>query len=112
MGAGVVVVYLLSLKGKKMRYLVFAVFSDGQGEVATHSKEYDCGFNNPNDMAEEIIADVSASGLGRQSLWEVFVFQSAQNYGDAPNQVAYWNLDDGLFGEEEVSEEDAEYPEG
>lgn len=90
-----------------MKYLVFAVFQDsGSNQIATHSKEMDLGFNDPEDRAEDIIDHIVGSGLSKTNLWEVFVFKSAQNYGDAPEQVAYWNLDDGLFGEQEDDEED------
>lgn len=72
-----------------MKYLVLAVFSDGSN-VATHSKEFDCGFDSPEDRAEDIINSIADSGLGKTNLWEVFVYKSAQNFGDAPEQVAYW----------------------
>jgi len=89
-----------------MKYLVFAVFqAPDSEEVFTHSKELDLGFKNPDDEAEAIIEDIAKSGLGKANLWEVFVFKSAQNFGDAPEQAAYWNLDDGLFGEEEAEDE-------
>lgn len=88
-----------------MKYLVFAVFQAPESaEVFTHSKEVDLGFASPEDEAENIIDGIASSGLGKANLWEVFVFRSAQNYGDAPEQVAYWNLDDGLFGDEEDAE--------
>ena len=80
-----------------MKYLVFAVFSDGTN-LATHSKEMDLGFKDVESSAEEIIESIADSGLGKETLWEVFVFKSAQNFGSAPEQVGYWNQEDGLFG--------------
>ena len=87
-----------------MKYLVLAVFSDGHGQICTHSKIIDLGFANPEYEEEKIIDSIA--GSDKDNLWEVFVFSSAQNYGDAPTQVAYWNLDDGLFGEQEDEDED------
>lgn len=92
-----------------MRYLVFAVFSDGfGGEIATHSKEMDLGFDDPKNQESKIIDSIADSGLGKNSLWEVFVFKSAQNFGDAPEQVAYWNQEDGLFGKQDELEDEDE----
>lgn len=87
-----------------MKYLVFAVLADGCN-VATHSREYECA-GNPEDEKENIITSITESGLGHLCLYEVFVFKSAQNFGYAPEQVAYWNLDD--FDDSEDEEDSFE----
>ncbi len=90
-----------------MRYLVLGVWHDPEsGNVATHSKEIDLAFADPEDEAEKVISDLCSTGLDRESLHEVFVFKSAQNYGSAPEQAAYWTADDGYFGEGEEEESD------
>lgn len=93
-----------------MKYLVFAVFQDfGSGNVLTHSKDMDLGFDNPEDKKEEIIDSICQSGMPRERLFEVFVFKSAQNYGSAPEQVAYWNeedISDSDFDADEPDDED------
>lgn len=84
-----------------MKILIFAVLHDGCGEVATHSKDYEIGIGvNPEDEAEAIIQDIASTSIGRVNIYEVFCFKSAANFGDAPEQVAYWNQEDGLFGPE------------
>jgi hypothetical protein len=93
-----------------MKYLVLGVWA-GQDSPFTLSREMELGFDEPEDRAASIIELMANEGIGRESLWEVFVFKSAQNYGDAPEQVAYWNLDDGLFGEQEDEEDEEEGPE-
>lgn len=90
-----------------MKYLVFGVWHDAiSNQVATHSKEIDLAFKDPEDEAEEVISDLCKTGLDRGSLYEVFVYKSAQNYGDAPELAAHWTLDDGLFGEDQEDEPD------
>ncbi len=89
------------------RYLVLAVFFDSRShQVITHSKKWTCGNNDfPEDNAEKIIESIADSGLGKDHLFEVFVFQSINSEME-PKQVAYWNLDDELFGGEEMDFED------
>ena len=87
-----------------MNYLVLAVW-EGEDSPFTLSREMHV-LNEPEDEPEKIISYIAKEGLGRERLWEVFVFRSAQNYGSAPEQVAYWNQEDGLFGEPEDEEED------
>jgi hypothetical protein len=92
-----------------MQYLVLGVWHDpGSGNVATHSKTIELCFKEPEDEADMIIDDLCSTGIERGLLHEVFVFKSAQNYGTAPEQAAYWTADDGLFGEQEDEEEDEE----
>jgi hypothetical protein len=89
-----------------MKYLVFAVYSNN-GHVATHFNNIDLGFKNPEDVPDKIINKLGKTGLDNDSLYELFVFKSAQNFGDAPEQVAYWNREDDVFGgfKEEDEEE-------
>lgn len=79
-----------------MKYLVLAVFvGDFGSQVATHSKEMDLGSKDLE--AQEIIDDIVSSGLGKDNLYEVFVWKSADNSQEAPVCVAYWTLDDGFW---------------
>lgn len=88
-----------------MQYLVLGVW-EGEDSPFTLSRVMELGFSEPEDEPEKIISYIANEGLGKERLWEVFVFASAQNYGTAPEQVAYWNQEDGLFGEQEDEEED------
>lgn len=93
-----------------MRYLVFAIFQESDGSnLASYSKELQLEFKDPEGEAEEIIIDIlESSEMNRSCLYELFVFKSAQNFGDAPVQVAYWNQEDDLFGPDYEPEEDSE----
>jgi len=93
-----------------MNYLVLGVW-EGEDSPFTLSREMHV-LNEPEDEAEKIISFIASEGLGRERLWEVFVFMSAQNYGSAPEQVAYWNQEDGLFGEQEEEEDEEEDDQG
>ena len=89
-----------------MKYLVLGIWHEAEsGNVASHSKVIDLEFKDPEDEAPEIIKELCKTGLDRLYLHEVFVYKSAQNYGDEPEQVAYWTTGDGLFGED-ADEED------
>jgi hypothetical protein len=87
-----------------MNYLVLAVW-EGEDSPFTLSREMHI-LNEPEDEPQKIISYMANEGIGRERLWEIFVFKSAQNYGSAPEQVAYWNQEDGLFGPEDAYEDD------
>ena len=79
-----------------MKYLVFAIWeSDTPFSL---SREIDLD-KSPPLCSWGVIDYIAKEGLGKASLFEVFVFQSVHE--GAPKQVAYWNQDDGLFGDEE-----------
>lgn len=92
-----------------MRYLVFGVWHDpASGQVFTYSKEYDTP-HNPEDIQDEIVDDLCTSAqTDKDTLHEVFVFASAQNYGSAPVNVACWCAEGGDF--EDLDEDEEEDP--
>lgn len=87
-----------------MRYLILAVFTDG----VTQTRIMDLGFALPGEKAKEIIERITdASGFGKDTLREVFVYKSAINYGDAPIQEAHWKADNGFFGVEDDDDDES-----
>jgi hypothetical protein len=73
-----------------MNYLLFAVYHN-DCDVITHSREVE--FENHFSM-EDVLLELDTTGMNRENLHEVFVFQSATNKNDAPTQEGYWNTDD------------------
>lgn len=78
-----------------MNRLVFAVYHDpGSGNVATHSKTFQCGHphNVIEELKEEILDSLAITGMTQDFLEEVFLFESVDK--DAPIMVAHWTAED------------------
>lgn len=80
---------------KPISYLVFAIFHEGNN-IATHSKHITVEKLDP----EVVIADIAASGLGRENLYELYIYRSGETPDAAPELLQSWDTDDGLFGYE------------
>lgn len=86
-----------------MKYLMFAVFADAiSGNILTHSKEVDLDNTQSDvDCREAAIASAVETGMKRQFLQELFLFENGTEY---PIISEHWILED--YEEEEVSDED------